>query len=350
MAAKKAFVFDTNFIIQNHNLEEVVKKLNDKGFTVYVSQVAISERIAQECIKQKGKYEKLEALQKDVADFALIKVTKSYEKIEKFYHMGMQKKYDELFGERVIRLNTDAAMFQRVLDRSYMKTPPFIQGETDKGFKDSLMWLSILDYFKSNGEDQVVFVSNDNGFKGSKEFLCDEFARETGKKIEIQDNTYYRTVTEVIQEPPKKEVAKEIPLPDRDVLRKQIKEICDQLCCVEVENYYGDTAWEKTFKTSVLFDSDYMSTVFERSGDIVKQHIFEQELPASILLNIDGRITDCECKMPMCAIDQVIGLYTDIRKMYPSYLPQFYSAVAVTLNQNFEEFMHVNDNDDQLPF
>ena len=348
MPAKKAFVFDTNFIIQNHDLAEVVNKLKDKGFVVYVTQVAVSERIAQECIKQKGKYDKLAALQKDVADFASIKVTKSYEEIEKLYHVGMQKKYDELFGERVIPLSTDAAMFQRVLDRSYMKIPPFIQGETDKGFKDSLMWLSILDYFKLNGEDEVVFVSNDNGFKGGKEFLCDEFARETGKKIEIQDNTYYRTVTEVVQESPQKEVVKEISLPDRDALRKQIKEICDQLCYVEVENYYGDTSLEKTFKTSILFDSDYMSTVFERSGDVVKQHIFEQELPASILLNIDGRITDCECKIPMCAIDQVIGLYTDIRKMYPSYLPQFYSAVAVTLNQNFEEFVNVDD--DPLPF
>ena len=50
--SNKAFVFDTNFIIQNHNLNDVVKNLNEKGFVVYITQVAIDERIAQECIKK----------------------------------------------------------------------------------------------------------------------------------------------------------------------------------------------------------------------------------------------------------------------------------------------------------
>ena len=43
--SNKAFVFDTNFIIQNHNLNDVVKNLNEKGFVVYITQVAIYERM-----------------------------------------------------------------------------------------------------------------------------------------------------------------------------------------------------------------------------------------------------------------------------------------------------------------
>ena len=43
--SNKAFVFDTNFIIQNHNLNDVVKNLNEKGFVVYITQVAIDERM-----------------------------------------------------------------------------------------------------------------------------------------------------------------------------------------------------------------------------------------------------------------------------------------------------------------
>ena len=31
--SNKAFVFDTNFIIQNHNLNDVVKNLNEKGLS-----------------------------------------------------------------------------------------------------------------------------------------------------------------------------------------------------------------------------------------------------------------------------------------------------------------------------
>ena len=44
MAEKKAFVFDTNFIIQNQNLDEALDKLKEK-FSVYITQVSIDERI-----------------------------------------------------------------------------------------------------------------------------------------------------------------------------------------------------------------------------------------------------------------------------------------------------------------
>lgn len=45
MLKKKAFIFDTNFIIQNKNLEEVLDKVKEQFF-VYVAQVSIDERIA----------------------------------------------------------------------------------------------------------------------------------------------------------------------------------------------------------------------------------------------------------------------------------------------------------------
>lgn len=83
--SKKAFVFDTNFIIQNYNLNDVVKNLNEKGFVVYITQVAIDERIAQECIKQRAKYDKLESFKKEVEGFASITITEPYEKTEKLY-------------------------------------------------------------------------------------------------------------------------------------------------------------------------------------------------------------------------------------------------------------------------
>ncbi len=52
MPKKKAFVFDTNFIIQNQKLDEVMENLS-KEFVVYVTQVSIDERIAQQCIQEK---------------------------------------------------------------------------------------------------------------------------------------------------------------------------------------------------------------------------------------------------------------------------------------------------------
>ena len=56
MAEKKAFVFDTNFIIQIQKLDSVIENLKE-GYTVYVSQVSIDERIAQECRNKKAEYD-----------------------------------------------------------------------------------------------------------------------------------------------------------------------------------------------------------------------------------------------------------------------------------------------------
>lgn len=48
MDKKDAFVFDTNFIIKEKKLDEVIANLQDK-FIVYITQVSINERIAQQC-------------------------------------------------------------------------------------------------------------------------------------------------------------------------------------------------------------------------------------------------------------------------------------------------------------
>ncbi len=54
---KKAFVFDTNFIIQNKDMTKVVSSLQD-SFAVYVTQVSVEERIAHQCRELKDKYDR----------------------------------------------------------------------------------------------------------------------------------------------------------------------------------------------------------------------------------------------------------------------------------------------------
>lgn len=48
MSKKKAFIFDTNFIIQHPDLDVALDKLKDR-YALYISQVSIDERIAQHC-------------------------------------------------------------------------------------------------------------------------------------------------------------------------------------------------------------------------------------------------------------------------------------------------------------
>lgn len=88
MAEKKAFVFDTNFIIQNQNLNDALDKLKEK-FSIYITQVSIDERIAQNCRDLKGQFDDAEKCKLKFIHFATISFKKTYEEESGFY----QKEY-----------------------------------------------------------------------------------------------------------------------------------------------------------------------------------------------------------------------------------------------------------------
>ena len=66
MDEKRAFVFDTNFIIEERkNLKKIIEELSTK-FSVYVTQVSIDERISQKYIELKKKYEDIAKLKMNI--------------------------------------------------------------------------------------------------------------------------------------------------------------------------------------------------------------------------------------------------------------------------------------------
>ena len=346
METKKAFVFDTNFIIQNHNLSDVVKNLNEKGFVVYITQVAIDERISQECIKQKAKYSKIETFQKEMDGIVQITIIEPYEKTEKLYRVGMQKKYAELFGQNIIPFKKTSAMFERVLQRAYMKVPPFITSGTDKGFKDSLMWLSMLDFFKEKGEEKIVFVSNDNGFKENADVLCSEFEEFTSKKISIKENSYYKNILD--SETVKKEKEKSEQLPDASQMRKKIHAVIEKLCGNYVEDYWGQQEFVRTFTLTQKVDADYMEVVMNGLKNDINAHLFDEYIPAFDLFALDDRVVNGNISVSISDLEEANNLFEEVKLQFPNFLKQFYATAANIFNENYSEPIAMGDDD--LPF
>lgn len=344
MDEKKAFIVDTNFIIENHALDEVNERLAEKNGVLYVTQVAIDERIAQECLKRKGKYDKLAQFMKECKEFADIKITREYNEIKELYTKGIQARYENLLGDRIIPLSVSEDTFRTVLDRAYFKVPPFITSGTDKGLKDSLMWLSILDYFKTMGEQNVVLLTNDNGFLENRERLCNEFGEVTKKKIEIKENAYYKEM--LIEKPVIKDIEK---LPDLSLYRDRIRSVMDDIRLEEIEGFFGPE-YVMTFTTSELFDVEYIELIFSELKAKVKQDIFEYSIPANKVFDFDERITNGLVPIPMFALNKAIELWDEIAKEYPAYLPQFYSTVANILNNNYVVAESSFDASEDVPF
>ena len=66
------------------------------------------------------------------------------------------------------------------------KLPPFPSGKgSDKGFKDSILLLSIFDFAKYHNYDEYVLVTNDKGFTNNVGELQNHFAKEV---IDVNKN------------------------------------------------------------------------------------------------------------------------------------------------------------------
>ena len=162
MENRKALIFDTNFIIENINrFDEIVNNLSG-DFNVYVTQVSIDERIAQKCRESKERFSKVEECAKNYSDIAEVKIQKSFEVVCMSYKSTTPTAYKKMFGNNIIPYDKDEKMFVNILDRALMKMPPFpMNDKSDHGFKDTILWISLIKYFKDNGEKEIIFLTDD---------------------------------------------------------------------------------------------------------------------------------------------------------------------------------------------
>lgn len=350
MAEKKAFVFDTNFIVQIKELDTVVENLKE-GYTVYVSQVSIDERIAQECRAKRIEYEDLEICRQKFRYIADIKIVHSYEQYSAYLCKKMKENYAQTFGSNIIPFFINEFTFSSVIDRANKKIPPFSseKGASDKGFKDCLLWLSLMSFFKDQGEDEVIFTTDDQAFLKNEKFFVNEFQQITGKKIEIKPNSYYK---EIIT-PPKEE---KTPLPkatdtlpiDLDSLRDQISLVMGSFCTVITENYFGDVNWIRAFTTSIKFDADCLAIIFGNMGSVLHAYLLDKTIPATKLLSANSGVKDDDAEIPINDVEKAVKLYENIKTNHPELLNQLFEASAKILNNNYVVSKSVSE--EELPF
>ena len=342
MNEKKAFIFDTNFIIQVKELDKVIKNLNN-GFTVYVTQVSIDERISQECLSLKKLFDDIPMLVNKYQGFANLEIISDYPTRCDIVRKGMQSKYQAVFGLNIIPFKKDGNTLSSILERVFHKQPPFAAGESDRGFKDTLLWLSVLDFFSECGENHVVFLTNDNGFIKSVDTLCKEFNEKTGKTIEISENSYYHDLIKPTE--PTVNVKSET-LPDVTLLRERIQMTISAVCYGEYgTGSWMEPNWVRTFVLNEQIESKDIEDVFSNLKETLNRNLFESSLPADDILTINRNAEGLH-RIPTDVLQEALILYEDIKKDYSDYLPQFYSAAANIFNQNYIVTQNIFENED----
>lgn len=358
MDGKIAFVVDTNFIFQHPDLDRVLSELDEK-YVSYVTQVSVEERIAQQCRDIKNKFDRFESVKGEYQGIASLNLITTYEEKALNIRKRLQAKYNRTFPDRIIPLLRDEDTYRSVLERAFMKIPPFLALDTsddkkggkspsDKGFKDSIMWISMLQYFKNNGPDKVVFLSDDKGFRNQTKELTSEFQEVTGKVIEIMDLSQFKTLKAIEKDVRQANSPKNNePLPDVQVLRERIRDVVRDVCYFETLGYWGEEQWERYFTLHRRFTATDTEQVFNSLDSLLEERLFDHNIPASDVFGIEQYVLTEHYGIPNTKLEEVSRLYHDIVKKYPQFLKQFYEATANIINENYVEIVVTPDD---VPF
>lgn len=347
MSEKKAFIFDTNFIIQNKQLKDVVENLSD-NFSVYVTQVSIDERIGQQCRDYKKKFDRIEPLKAEYKEIAKIQLSTTYDKFSDKLSKNIQNLYKKTFGNNIIPFSKDEKTFSKILERANQKEPPFVESTSDKGFKDALIWLTLLDYFKDNGEEECIFVTDDKGFINNSDYLSNEFKTVTKKEITIKANSHYNELLKPETKIEKETVKNMVPNPSK--LRDRISDVIEALCNIECFDFLGIPYLEKAFTISKKVDSHYMEIIFSNLQNHIHSHFFEKYIFAEQVFDLDGRVSNEAEQIPIESLEDAYHLFEEIKQNYPDYLQQFYSAAATIFNKNYIAVPVELEDEELLPF
>lgn len=347
---EKIIIPDTNFLIE-HGKEQIrVLEILPKHGDVYLSEITVEERLAQTRRDLKLRYAEIEKVMNSQKNLVTVSYKKTLEEQIKHEEERWQKIYKSEFIKSIIKFPKDEKMFSLVLERAYDKIAPFIDAHnaSDKGFKDTLLWISLLHFFKDYKDDKdIILITNDKGFLyQAKDKLEKEFLDFTKKTIQIKPNSYYNDLIGV--DMPKDvitQIKKEISDIERNELREEINSILENICIVEETESNWISYPTEAFVIGKPLTNEIIAPCFANLEKLLSERIFEKNLFVSNFLL--GVPIDDKYKVDIQCFEALQNLYKKIKTNYKDYLPQFYNAACSIINRNYSNRVIEMDN---LPF
>lgn len=200
---KYSIIFDTNILFVNYdkggdftrfylnatfnNLVEYIEKSDlYEHFEILISEVVWNEMKRQKIEAYTVKKQELESKIKKI-------------KIPEFKYSIDDLNYEEYIQKEISNYKANLSLgltdikelklptkerFNSIINRAFNKVPPF-EGknkESDKGFKDVLLWESVLEFKNSNKDNKLIFYTKDNIFSDE---LKNEYIECFKEEIEI---------------------------------------------------------------------------------------------------------------------------------------------------------------------
>ncbi|MDR0900812.1 MAG: PIN domain-containing protein [Methanobrevibacter sp.] len=191
---KIVLVIDTNIFYQKKfsdftklplekyykTIESIKQSKIEENIDIYFPEIVLAEMIIQSkksCKKELrdskvflNKLKNLSTIQYELYGFDL---DTHFEEIEKNHKKELN----------IIENSISEEKMKEIYKMALEKIPPFVEGKSDKGFKDAIIYLSLIDFAKKTEYDEYIIISKDKGFKQGK--LISNFKNRTGKKLEV---------------------------------------------------------------------------------------------------------------------------------------------------------------------
>lgn len=351
----KNIVFaDTNFLVNNiGNIKNINEELKDNEIDLYIPELVKDEFINIQLRKLTEAYSKLENMNnlEKIIDLKYIKKEKAENKIQEIYEML----FEHSFKNKIISYNKEN-MLERILDRNKYKKPPFYKenNSSDKGFKDTIILLTIKDFINENHEDtNFYFITSDNGFIKYKDDIENEFFYETAKSIVIIDGKdkekiYKELNIKQVNNEVKEEnifAKKEINI---DEIREKINNLMDSFITTTGFDYYGNPQEERRFEISNFINNEKTEKFLNNIDNIIEQNIFRNDILVEQFFDTEEWVFS-KNTIEVTVVKEISDLYKKVKDT--KYKDAFINYISQRINENkVNNMFSTETDDDELPF
>lgn len=338
------YILDTNIILsEKKNLNKILESLKSKNYYVFTTEVSIHEIKGQVSRSIKQSILNIETIiNSSVGQY--FRNSSNYDANEAIRksQVKIDKTMEDYFNMNIIPLNTDNHKIKTIFNRANDRNAPFSKKEnsSDKGFKDTLLWLSIIDYYKNKSDINVNFVTSDNIFHDYISELKDEFNKETNLNIEIRNlASIYDSKIDNLKD---KKLGN---LPETSIDLKILDDTINNFLYSEVSDIYGNKDIKRNFIIHKFIENEDISNLLDYLDAMLKtKYSLFRAINLFIIFTYVGIESTIYYEIESQKCRQLIDFYQKTKIEDKIYLESFIEL----LKEKFNSLFDLDPND--LPF
>lgn len=355
MVIMNLLFFDTNFLFYSNTRfnSAIANKIKESDYDIFTSEIVVSEGKNKNIREICDLYKKYKSFMNDEKLKLYVDLNEHAEfdesKVKEESNRRIDAYIKEYFGDNVISSVDDAQIGRILFDRYQLKQPPFINVEnsSDKGWKDTLIWVSFIQYCIGKEYDCFYFVSKDKGFINQQDRLKEEFSNCVGKSIVFINSDSFEDLFLSLGIT-KKEKADNKRISD-NIREEIILSIDDFTEFDEASNAFGDTIKANAFSFVEKPTLEEIEKFCNMLNDSEPSFVFMKTVDLSEIISRCFFLASANCTFALSAIRAFLKSWNVVLKEYPDCKAYFLKAVELKFEKSIQNLKQEKTPGD-LPF